>query len=73
MASFFDNVLRWQATAGETHALLSRNSELLTDRVELLHTALYEFRHVLRLTRQFTDEASAGQDPAARSTSPRSR
>lgn len=73
MASFFEDVLRWQATARETQSLLSRNSELLAARASLLETALDELRDLHRLARQFTDGAARGQAPEARMTSARNK
>ena len=73
MTSFLENMRRWRIAAGETHALLDQNSELLTRRFRLLQRATHEFRHVVSLARKFTDGARGGQEPAARSTSARRR
>lgn len=66
---------RWKAAAGETRALLHRNGELLEHRARLLRSNAIEFRGLVRLAHEFADRAAEQEDqePAARSTSPRSR
>lgn len=69
MQWFEETIHRWQLASGETQALLNESSALLTRRHRLLQAARHEFGDVLRLAREFAD----GQEPAARSTLPRSR
>lgn len=73
MSPFFDSLRRWRIASRETHVLLNRNAELLARRVQLLDAANREFRDLVRLARDFTDEAAGRQEPAARSVSPRRR
>lgn len=73
MQWFEETIHRWQLASGETQALLNESSALLTRRHRLLQAARHEFGDVLRLAREFTDEVADGQEPAARSTLPRSR
>lgn len=74
MKTFLEQVHRWGIASMETYALLRRNGELLARRAELIRTNFVELRDLLRTAREFSDRsAGENQEPAARSTSPRSR